>query len=258
MNKTLIALLTLAAAGTATAGDTYIRNGNIYNNQGGWVAEVGVAQGSDLFKDQKHNTAPILNGGYHGEDFNADLGGINYRFLGETNDLINMSAYVVGSGIIRDGDVAKSLKGTQKRRLAVDLGLNTDFTLDEHNVISTYLQHDISGAYKGYLAGATYFHIMNFGSVDFVPFANLTYQSEDYVDYYFGIKDREAKANRKAYKGDATVSYGLGYKLVMPINDNWQINQTTQYTRLGSGISDSSVVDSANQWVVGASVSYNF
>ncbi|HCG7064009.1 TPA: MipA/OmpV family protein, partial [Vibrio parahaemolyticus] len=54
MNKTLIALLTLAAAGTATAGDTYIRNGNIYNNQGGWVAEVGVAQGSDLFKDQKH------------------------------------------------------------------------------------------------------------------------------------------------------------------------------------------------------------
>ncbi|MDW1918187.1 MipA/OmpV family protein, partial [Vibrio sp. Vb0349] len=68
MNKTLIALLTLAAAGTATAGDTYIRNGNIYNNQGGWVAEVGVAQGSDLFKDQKHNTAPILNGGYHGED----------------------------------------------------------------------------------------------------------------------------------------------------------------------------------------------
>jgi outer membrane protein len=99
---------------------------------------------------------------------------------------------------------------------------------------------------------------MNFGSVDFVPFANLTYQSEDYVDYYFGVKQREANANRKAYKGDSTVSYGLGYKLVMPINDNWQVSQMTQYTRLGSGISDSSIVDSANQWVVGASVSYNF
>ena len=66
-------------------------------------------------------------------------------------------------------------------RFAVDLGLNADFTLDQNNVISTYLQHDISGAYKGYLAGATYFHIMKFGSVDFVPFANLTYQSEGFV-----------------------------------------------------------------------------
>lgn len=258
MKKTLIALLTLTAAGSAVAGDTYIRNGNIYNNEGGWNAEVGVAHGSDLFKDQKYNTAPILNGGYHGDDFNADLSGINYRFFGNTNELINMSAYLVGSGVMRDGDTAKSLKGTDKRRFAVDLGLNADFTLDQNNVISTYLQHDISGAYKGYLAGATYFHIMKFGSVDFVPFANLTYQSEDYVDYYFGVKQREANANRKAYKGDSTVSYGLGYKLVMPINDNWQVSQMTQYTRLGSGISDSSIVDSANQWVVGASVSYNF
>ncbi|MDF4840025.1 MipA/OmpV family protein, partial [Vibrio parahaemolyticus] len=71
MKKTLIALLTLTAAGSAFAGDTYIRNGNIYNNEGGWNVEAGVAQGSDLFKDQKHNTAPILNGGYHGDDFNA-------------------------------------------------------------------------------------------------------------------------------------------------------------------------------------------
>ncbi|MCV5951029.1 hypothetical protein OFN94_40110, partial [Escherichia coli] len=81
------------------------------------------------------------NGGYHGDDFNADLSGINYRFFGNTNELINMSAYLVGSGVMRDGDTAKSLKGTDKRRFAVDLGLNADFTLDQNNVISTYLQH---------------------------------------------------------------------------------------------------------------------
>ncbi|MDF5415546.1 MipA/OmpV family protein, partial [Vibrio parahaemolyticus] len=56
MKKTLIALLTLTAAGSAFAGDTYIRNCNIYNNEGCWNVEAGVAQGSDLFKDQKHNT----------------------------------------------------------------------------------------------------------------------------------------------------------------------------------------------------------
>lgn len=125
-------------------------------------------------------------------------------------------------------------------------------------MISTYLQHDVSGAYKGFQGRATYFHIMNIGTVDFVPFASVSYQSEDYVDYYFGVTDKEARANRKAYKGDATVNYGLGYKLVVPITDNWQISQVSQYTRLGSGISDSSIVDSANQWTVGATISYNF
>ncbi|EKO3862677.1 MipA/OmpV family protein [Vibrio harveyi] len=258
MNKTIIALLTLTAAGTATAGDTYIRNGNIYNNEGGWMVEAGVVQASDLFKDQKHNTAPVLNGGYHGEDFNADLGGINYRFLGDNDELLNMSAYVVGSGVPRDSDVAKSLKGTKRRDIAIDLGLNADFRLDPNNVISTYLQHDVSGAYKGFQGGATYFHIMNIGNVDFVPFASVSYQSKDYVDYYFGVTDKEARANRNAYKGDATVNYGLGYKLVVPITEHWQISQVSQYTRLGSGISDSSIVDSANQWAVGATVSYNF
>ncbi|EKM23733.1 outer membrane protein OmpV [Vibrio sp. HENC-03] len=258
MNKTIIALLTLTAAGTATAGDTYIRNGNIYNNEGGWMVEAGVVQASDLFKDQKHNTAPVLNGGYHGEDFNADLGGINYRFLGDNDELLNMSAYVVGSGVPRDSDVAKSLKGTKRRDIAIDLGLNADFRLDPNNVISTYLQHDVSGAYKGFQGGATYFHIMNIGNVDFVPFASVSYQNKDYVDYYFGVTDKEARANRKAYTGDATVNYGLGYKLVVPITEHWQISQVSQYTRLGSGISDSSIVDSANQWAVGATVSYNF
>lgn len=57
MNKTIIALLTLTAAGTATAGDTYIRNGNIYNNEGGWMVEAGVVQASDLSKTKTQHCA---------------------------------------------------------------------------------------------------------------------------------------------------------------------------------------------------------
>ncbi|MCY9843055.1 outer membrane protein OmpV [Vibrio caribbeanicus] len=258
MKKILFTLAALSTTGSAFAGDTYIRNGHVYNNEGGWMVEAGVVHGSDLFKDQKHNTAPVLNGGYHGDDFNADLSGINYRFLGNTNDVFNMSTYLTGSGVARDGDTAGILKGTDKRRFSVDMGLNADFTINKNNVISTYVQHDISGQYDGLQAGATYFHIMNIGNVDLVPFANVSYQSEEYVNHYFGVNQKEATAQRKAYKADSSVNYGLGYKLIMPINDNWQVSQVTQYTRLGNDISDSSIVDSANQWLVGATVAYNF
>ena len=94
--------------------------------------------------------------------------------------------------------------------------------------------------------------------MDLVPFAGLTYQSKDYVDYYFGVKDKEATQARKAYKGSGDVSYNLGYKLILPINDSWELTQMTAYTRLGDNIADSPIVDSANQWTVGATVAYRF
>ncbi|KFI12168.1 MipA/OmpV family protein [Vibrio coralliilyticus] len=258
MKKLTILVSTLVAATAAhAAGDTYIRNGNIYTKENSWIAELGGAGVSDLYKDQKHNATLLGNFGYQGEDFNASLQGINYRFLGNTGDMFNMSAYLGSSGLMYDHDTSDFLKGMDKRKASLDLGINADFHLSQ-GTISTYAQHDVTDTYDGYLAGVTYFLPMSVGSMDLVPFAGLTYQSKDYVDYYFGVKDKEATQARKAYKGSGDVSYNLGYKLVLPINDSWELTQTTAYTRLGDNIADSPIVDSANQWTVGATVAYRF
>ena len=69
-------------ANAAYAGDSYIRNGNIYNKENSWVAELGAAGMTDLYTGQKHNVAPLANFGYQGEDLNVTLQSINYRFWG--------------------------------------------------------------------------------------------------------------------------------------------------------------------------------
>ncbi|EEY38710.1 outer membrane protein OmpV [Vibrio mimicus] len=257
MNKIALLITTSLIAGHAFAAQTYIRNGNIYTHEGQWVVEAGGFGSSDLLKDQDKSYGALLNFGYHGEDFNADLAGINYRFFGQTGDILNLSTYLTGSGLSYDQDSAKSVKGMDKRNATVDLGVNADIALGD-STVSTYFQHDIFNEHKGYKTGVNYFHIVELGSIDFVPFAGVSYQNSDYNNYYFGVKDKEATAQRKAYRAGGDFSYNLGYKLVYPINDRWEVTQTSTYTRLGSDIAHSPIVESANQWLVGATVAYHF
>ncbi|ENM5788680.1 MipA/OmpV family protein [Vibrio mimicus] len=257
MNKIALLITTSLIAGHAFAAQTYIRNGNIYTHEGQWVVEAGGFGSSDLLKDQDKSYGALLNFGYHGEDFNADLAGINYRFFGQTGDILNLNTYLTGSGLSYDQDSAKSVKGMDKRNATVDLGVNADIALGD-GTVSTYFQHDIFNEHKGYKTGVNYFHIVELGSVDFVPFAGVSYQNSDYNNYYFGVKDKEATAQRKAYRAGGDFSYNLGYKLVYPINDRWEVTQTSTYTRLGSDIAHSPIVESANQWLVGATVAYHF
>ncbi|ENM5897464.1 MipA/OmpV family protein [Vibrio mimicus] len=257
MNKIALLITTSLIAGHAFAAQTYIRNGNIYTHEGQWVVEAGGFGSSDLLKDQDKSYGALLNFGYHGEDFNADLAGINYRFFGQTGDILNLSTYLTGSGLSYDQDSAKSVKGMDKRNATVDLGVNADIALGD-GTVSTYFQHDIFNEHKGYKTGVNYFHIVEMGSIDFVPFAGVSYQNSDYNNYYFGVKDKEATAQRKAYRAGGDFSYNLGYKLVYPINDRWEVTQTSTYTRLGSDIAHSPIVESANQWLVGATVAYHF
>lgn len=257
MKKLTLIITAITMANAAYASDTYIRNGNIYNKENSWVAELGAGGMTDLYKGQKHNVAPLANFGYQGEDLNVTLQSINYRFFGNTGDVVNLSGYLGTSGLMYDKDTSDFLKGMDKRHLSLDLGINADFHLSQ-GTISTYYQHDVVDTYDGYLTGVKYFLPLTIGKADFVPFAGVSYQSKEYVDYYFGVQDKEATQKRKAYTGKGDVSYDVGYKVILPISDNWQLTQTTTYTRLGDEIADSPIVDSANQWLVGATVSYSF
>lgn len=115
MKKIALFITASLIAGNALAAQTYIRNGNIYTHEGQWAAEVGAFGSTDLLKDQDKSYGALLNFGYHGEDFNADLSGLNYRFFGNTGDIVNLGTYLTGSGVAYDQDSANSVKGMDKR-----------------------------------------------------------------------------------------------------------------------------------------------
>lgn len=258
MKKICLTLSALLLSGHALAdtANTYIRNGNIYTHENAFFIGGGVITGSKFYKGQDHQTAPYINGGYHGEDLNADGSGINYRFLGKNDDILNMSTFiVVNPGF--DSDDADILKGMKDRKFSADLGLNADIHLGE-GTLATKFQHDVTGVYKSFQADVTYYHPVNIGFADLVPYAGIHYFSQDYVNYYAGVSQSDATLNRKAYKGDGAFAYKVGYTLVIPVSENVDITQGTGYSYLDSNLSDSPLIDSQNQWATTLGINYKF
>ncbi|WP_076408023.1 outer membrane protein OmpV [Shewanella sp. UCD-KL12] len=257
MKKICFAISAILLSNSAlAAGDTYIRNGNIYSHQGQFFAGASAITGSEFYKGQDHKTGVLVNGGYHGEDFNADLSSINYRFLGSNESKFNFSAFVVANPGF-DASDADSLKGMKDRKISGDLGLNADIHLGQ-GTLSSKFKHDVTGVYNGYQADVTYYHPMNIGFADFVPYAGVHYYSKDYANYYTGVSKSEETAKRPAYKAEGTFAYKVGYALVMPITEHLDITQSTGYSRLGSGMADSPLVGSNNQWATTLGINYSF
>ncbi|GIU05242.1 MULTISPECIES: outer membrane protein OmpV [unclassified Shewanella] len=257
MKKTCLVISTLLLTNSVFAADnTYIRNGNIYSHEGQFFAGAGAATGSEFYKGQDHKTGVYINGGYHGEDFNADLSGINYRFFGNNDSAINFSAFVVTNPGFDSND-ADVLTGMKDRKISGDLGLNADIKLGR-GTLSSKFQHDVTGVYDGYQADVTYYQPMNIGFADFVPYAGVHYYSKDFVNYYAGVSKSDATSDRAAYKGDGAFAYKAGYALVIPLTEHLDITQATGYSRLSSDMADSPLVGSNNQWVTTLGVSYSF
>ncbi|WP_261816603.1 outer membrane protein OmpV [Vibrio gallicus] len=252
-----ISAILLSHAALADAGNTYIRNGNIYSHEGKGFVGGGVITASKYYKGQKHQTTAYLNGGYHGEDFNVDLGnGINYRFAGNNDDILNMSVFMVANPGF-DADDAKILKGMKDRDFSGDLGLNADFHLGQ-GTLSGKFQQDVTGVYKSFQTDLTYYHPMQLGFVDFVPYAGVHYYSEDFVNYYAGVSSSEATVGRPAYKADGAFAYKVGYNMIIPVTEHLDITQATGYAYLDSDLSDSPLIDSENQWATTVGVNYTF
>lgn len=257
MRKICFAISAILLSSQAFAeSNTYIRNGNIYSHQGQYFAGAGVATGSKFYKGQDHQTGIYLNGGYHGEDFNVDLTGINYRFIGNNDSAINLSAFLVANPGYDSKD-ADILTGMKDRDISGDLGINIDIHLGR-GTLSTKFQHDITDVYKGYQADMTYYHPIRLGSTDLVPYAGVHYFSKDYVNYYTGVPTYESTDIRPAYQNNRALAYKLGYALVVPVTKNLDITQSTGYVYLSSNMSDSPLVDSSNQWITALGLSYSF
>ncbi|MDB1125978.1 MipA/OmpV family protein [Vibrio algarum] len=237
--------------------ETYLMNGNIYSNKGDFFVELGALTSSDYYKEQKDSTSILYNGGYRGDNFNIDLSGLNYRFFMDDTGIFNANIYAAISGSPYESSDAKVLAGMSQRRVGADLGLNGDINFGD-GIFSLFFQHDVTGASGGYNTGLKYAHIFDFGAIDLVPFAGVTYYSDDYVDYYYGVKKSEAKGKRTAYKPEGEFVYTAGYKLIAELGENLNFNHSAAYVGLGDEMSKSPIMENDYQWLLTASISYHF
>lgn len=220
---------------------------------------IGVAavKGKSPYKGFDNDVEAALLVEYKGDHFAIDDYGLEYHFSQIDSQPLDTFVFLNTGGAgyeISDSDV---FKGMEERDASLDLGVGVRYT-HEMGVVTASLQHDISGAYKGMLADLNYKKPMQLGSFTFEPAVGLSYLSEDFVDYYFGVTHKEATASRKAYQGDTGFATWAGYEVTMPIGADWQLEHTTHIVWLSDEIKDSPLVDRSSAWATTLGVSYKF
>ncbi|BAP56845.1 outer membrane protein V [Thioploca ingrica] len=106
-------------------------------------------------------------------------------------------------------------QGMEKRNLSLDGGINTQLRqgMMEFNLaVATDLLDKSNGEEISISLGNTYI-LANWMST-LTPSLGIKWQSADLVNYYYGIKPNEARANRPIYIGKSSLNY---YATVQPI-----------------------------------------
>ena len=105
------------------------------------------------------------------------------------------------------------------------------------------VSHDVLSRYDDIVADFGINFPQRFGSWIVVPSLDLSWESDGYVDYYFGVRAEEATASRPAYRGESAWTWGAGLRTVWPFAERWSLFGLAKVERLPSGITDSPLVD---------------
>lgn len=117
---------------------------------------------------------------------------------------------------------------------------------------------DVGDEHDGRIANLEYTFDMQAGDWNINPVLGVEWLSEKYVDHYFGVSANEATSTRAQYRGESTTNAFAGIRARYDVTENWDLNLRTGVTKLGSGITNSSIVDDDLVYQASIGINYNF
>jgi len=227
-NLTHLLMVTISLALTANAYADFGISANVANENG--------------YKDLDDKASLSLGVEYRGDKFNMGKDGVSYEFIHADNYAVEALATSNNSGFeAKDG---KNFTGMDKRKTSIDLGgrmivktgigpVTLDATKDVH-------------ASKGYEAGIKVGgiaphapHWTGERTINVAATGGLRYQSKKVVDYYYGVKNTEATANRNAYKGKSAITPYLGVEAQADLTEHISLTGNLGITRQPNAIRNS-------------------
>ena len=138
-----------------------------------------------------------------------------------------------------DGDI---FEGMEDRSEAFEGGLELEYETDYGDFSFDY-SADLSDTHKGNEMSVSYSlpFVLSHGVV--TPYISAETQSDDLVDYYYGVKTSEATATRPAYIGQSTMNTSIGIRSQWKLGEHHQFIGNLEWTSFGDEIKDSPLVD---------------
>jgi outer membrane protein len=226
---------------------------------------LGVFYRNSVYKEKDRNEVlplPVVGVRYKEFYYEAPVE-MGYRFYNTENlTLTAYGRYNLYTGY-KPKDMEKEFKDMDRRKDDFHLGLRGKYNFGPLGTgIISHISGDISDKSDGMLARIEINQPIKLNSrVTILPYAAVEYMSENYTDYYFGIKESEASRginNGNSYKADDSFNFETGIRSMIKINRDFNLFLTAGYTRYGDSIGDSPLVKDRDIFTVGTGVSYSF
>jgi outer membrane protein len=201
---------------------------------------------------EKSQPIPIVL--YEGEHFFARGGSIGWDFLDSDVLEVAVIGQFLGDGY--DESDSKALKGNGDKDPSFGVGGQVIWKPENLGFKFSAVQ-DITDNSDGAQVVGEVFYRYKSGNFRITPAASVVWQSDDYNDYYYGVRSRAVNAN--PYTADSDVNYRLGVLGVyQQPNSPWMFTGGLRYEFFGDEITDSSIVSEDEQLTALIGVAYTF
>ena len=153
-------------------------------------------------------------------------------------------------------DAPDQLRGMQAPEMAIEVGPMLGWRGSPvHFNVSLFA--DVLGRHGGLVGEASLELPLRWPSGYLVPALELSYLSDDYVDYYYSVAPFETTPLRPAYVGRSSFNPGLKVHWGYAVRPKWLLFGKLGVEELGTSIRDSPIVDRDRLWSANLGLAYN-
>jgi len=156
-----------------------------------------------------------------------------------------------------DDSDSSFLRGMDDREMTLDAGFELSYD-DGWGRTSVSFVSDMLGRHDGQEISASYGKRFTSGKWTLTPSVGAVWHSHNLADYYYGVRSKEALAQRPAYSVGEALNPTVRLNIMYQINKKWSAMGIIGYEWLDNEISDSPIVDDDYQIQLMVGAMYRF
>ncbi len=171
--------------------------------------------------------------------------GVEGGFRWRERSLLGWRVFVSPRFMGYDSGESEALDGMEARDFSGDAGAGVTLRPIPF-ILDLSLRTDILGKSGGEEALLDVDLLLPSGAWLFRPSAGAQWQSDEMIDYYYGVTRDESRPGRPAYGGDAAFTWYVEIEASWKIGARWTLVSGVTSDHLGGGITESPIVDASH------------